>query len=303
MFHCSILCLVRLRYNVFDSFLYIQIVTFSNSGVKDFEGKVAVITGESRGIAARVVIGDILESLGTEVASAYNERADTKVAAFIRIDVSKYSDNEALFQFSETEFGDNNKTQYSDDLEEGIFSVNSIGVIEGSKVALMHMANRDGGSIVCIASIAGLYSILDTSAYNASKHVVVGYVRSCSILPVVCNIRINAVCPSWVVDIIIATDLLDSFTTSTTADPFVEAINSFHFATISDVVKGVFTFSYEESRNAETLIILSDGPKLNVPVPLPDQECVNVQKRYFENIIPHAKELFTETLECYNAEQ
>lgn len=32
-------------------------------------------------------------------------RAGTKVAAFIRTDVSKYSDNKALFQFAETEFG------------------------------------------------------------------------------------------------------------------------------------------------------------------------------------------------------
>ncbi|KAG2233066.1 hypothetical protein INT48_009866 [Thamnidium elegans] len=153
------------------------------------------------------------------------------------------------------------------DLELGIFSVNSIGVIEGSKVALMHMANRDGGSIVCIASIAGLYSILDTSAYNASKHVVVGYVRSCSILPVVCNIRINA-----------ATDLLDVCTISTTAGSFVEAMNAFPFATKTDVVKGVFTFSYKVSGNAEILIILSDGPKLNVPAPISALERYNAEQ-------------------------
>lgn len=30
------------------------------------------------------------------------------------------------------------------------------------------------------------------SAYNASKHAVVGYVRSCSIMPAVCNVRVNA---------------------------------------------------------------------------------------------------------------
>lgn len=60
-------------------------MTFSDSGVKYFEGKVAVVTGGSRGIGkavideliekgARVVIGDILESLGNEVANAYNEK-------------------------------------------------------------------------------------------------------------------------------------------------------------------------------------------------------------------------------------
>ncbi|GAA5809467.1 hypothetical protein MFLAVUS_002875 [Mucor flavus] len=289
-------------------------MTFSDSGVKYFEGKVAVVTGGSRGIGkavideliekgARVVIGDILESLGNEVANAYNEKAGTKVAAFIRTDVSKYSDNKALFQFAETEFGGVDIAILSaDDLEEGIFNVNTIGVIKGSKVALMHMAKRGGGSIVCIASTAGLYTVFDTSAYNASKHAVVGYVRSCSIMPAVCNVRVNAVCPSWV-----ATDLLVGFTSSSTVDPLVEAMNAFPFVAMSDVVKGVFTFLYEESRNAEALMILSDGLQWNVPAPLPacffSEECVNVQKRYFENAIPYSKKQLAEALERYNAEQ
>lgn len=32
-------------------------------------------------------------------------------------------------------------------------------------------------------------------AYNASKHALIGWIRSFTMLPAVCNVRINAVCP------------------------------------------------------------------------------------------------------------
>lgn len=45
-----------------------------------------------------------------------------------------------------------------DEMEEKILNVNTIGVIKGTKVALLHMAKRGGGSIVHIASAAGFFS-------------------------------------------------------------------------------------------------------------------------------------------------
>lgn len=88
----------------------------AGDSLSNLKGKVAVLTGASRGIGkaiadaliangANVVIGDILVKEGEEVVAAYNAKAGTKVAAFIHTDVTKYSDNQALFKLADAEFG------------------------------------------------------------------------------------------------------------------------------------------------------------------------------------------------------
>lgn len=44
----------------------------------------------------------------------------------------------------------------TDEREERIFKINTLGVIKGTKVALLHMAARGGGVIVNTASLLGL---------------------------------------------------------------------------------------------------------------------------------------------------
>ena len=46
-------------------------------------------------------------------------------------------------------------SEMNDDLEERIINVNTTAVIKGTKVALLHMAKRGGGSIIHVASVAG----------------------------------------------------------------------------------------------------------------------------------------------------
>lgn len=54
------------------------------------------------------------------------------------------------------------------------------------------------GSIVNIASIAGLRGIADRAAYNASKHGLVGLTRTLAAEWGGRGVRVNAVCPGWV---------------------------------------------------------------------------------------------------------
>jgi NAD(P)-dependent dehydrogenase (short-subunit alcohol dehydrogenase family) len=60
------------------------------------------------------------------------------------------------------------------------------------------MLDRGCGSIVNVASIAGLVGIADRVAYNASKHGLVGLTRTLAAEWGGRGLRVNAVCPGWV---------------------------------------------------------------------------------------------------------
>ena len=60
------------------------------------------------------------------------------------------------------------------------------------------MLRQGEGSIVNVASIAGLVGIGDRSAYNASKHGLIGLTRTLAAEWGGRGVRVNAVCPGWV---------------------------------------------------------------------------------------------------------
>jgi len=60
------------------------------------------------------------------------------------------------------------------------------------------MLEQKSGSIVNVASIAGLVGIADRSAYNASKHGLIGLTRTLAAEWGGRGVRVNAVCPGWV---------------------------------------------------------------------------------------------------------
>jgi NAD(P)-dependent dehydrogenase (short-subunit alcohol dehydrogenase family) len=54
------------------------------------------------------------------------------------------------------------------------------------------------GSIINIASVAGLLGVADRSAYNASKHGLIGLTRTLAAEWGGRGVRVNAVCPGWI---------------------------------------------------------------------------------------------------------
>jgi NAD(P)-dependent dehydrogenase (short-subunit alcohol dehydrogenase family) len=60
------------------------------------------------------------------------------------------------------------------------------------------MLDRRSGSIVNVASVAGLLGVADRAAYNSSKHGLIGLTRTLAAEWGGRGVRVNAVCPGWV---------------------------------------------------------------------------------------------------------
>lgn len=78
-----------------------------------------------------------------------------------------------------------------------IMGVNVDHVVFGTAAAVPALTRAGGGRIVATASLAGLVGMPGDALYTASKHAVVGYVRSAAAALAPRGITINAVCPGF----------------------------------------------------------------------------------------------------------
>ena len=79
-----------------------------------------------------------------------------------------------------------------------VLAVNLLGPFLLAKGFGAMMLAQRSGSIVNVASIAGLVGVADRAAYNASKHGLVGLTRTLAAEWGGRGVRTNAVCPGWV---------------------------------------------------------------------------------------------------------
>ncbi|KAJ8659104.1 hypothetical protein O0I10_005143 [Lichtheimia ornata] len=291
---------------------------------KSLDGKVAVLTGASRTIGkavavelvrlgAKVVIGDVLDAQGEETVRELNDAAGSKVAVYLHVDVTKYDANIALFRLAEKEFGgvdiaflnagigSNANAMFlplDDETDDRMLNVNTMGVIKGTKVAMLHMAKRGGGVIINTASMAGMVCLPSMSIYNASKHGVVGWTRSCGIYKDVCNVRVNAICPTW-----IQTELAEDLANKKNNDPCQIINESSPFATKEDVVKAFMTLVEDEERTGQTLMVLSNHVIEPAEPPtfgaLKKNASQEVRQQYLQEAIVSYKKQLAEARERY----
>jgi NAD(P)-dependent dehydrogenase (short-subunit alcohol dehydrogenase family) len=79
-----------------------------------------------------------------------------------------------------------------------VMDINLLGPFLCCRTFGRTMLEQHSGSIINIASIAGLLGVTDRAAYNASKHGLVGLTRTLAAEWGGRGVRCNAVCPGWV---------------------------------------------------------------------------------------------------------
>jgi 2-keto-3-deoxy-L-fuconate dehydrogenase len=174
-------------------------------GAMTFEGKRALVTGAGSGIGAavarrlaadgaEVIVADlspevVADELGAQ-AVVLDVRDEEQVApAMGGLDVLV---NVAGIGST------TNAPETTLEVWENVFAVNARGTFLCCKHAIPGMAARGGGSIVNIASVAGLVGLRNRAAYCASKGAVISLTRALAVDHVADGIRVNAVAPGTV---------------------------------------------------------------------------------------------------------
>ncbi len=212
-----------------------------------FNNSVAVITGASRGIGAAIARAFAQEGASLCLIARHQAGLDELAAQLplhsqarvmtLALDVT---DREACFHavddtlrhFGHIDTLVNNagiyqsKTflNYTASDFQGMLDVNFFGVLHFMQACLPHMQARHKGSIINVASTAGKWGSRNQSAYNVSKHAVVGLTRCVALEASPYQVTVNAICPGFV-----ETDMLDelraqaSMSAGTSAEDFEKA--------------------------------------------------------------------------------
>lgn len=183
--------------------------------MSEANGKVIVITGAAGGIgaaAARLLHAQgarlMLTDREAEGVQGLAEELGGETAA-MAADVSSRADNQAVIQATEERFGAVHGVYLNAGIEgrtgpledaddrvwEQVFAVNVHGVRYGLQAALPALRRAGGGSILITSSVAGVRGIASLSPYVASKHAVMGLMRTAAAELGPEGIRVNCVNP------------------------------------------------------------------------------------------------------------
>lgn len=239
-----------------------------------FADKTVLITGGSRGqgaaearlfaqAGARVVIGDVLDDEGGELARSIVQAGDK--AEYRHLDVTSEQDWRDSVAFAMKTFGSlhvlvNNagislrgvdlaNTARAD--WERVLAVNLTGPFLGIRAAAPHIRASGGGAIINIGSTAGINGHF-AAAYSASKWGLRGLTKAAAMDYAAWNIRVNAVHPSIVPTPMVAASA-----------NFVEAMEQMtpmgRSASLADVAHAVLFLASDEAGFLTGLDLPVDG--------------------------------------------
>ncbi len=190
------------------------------------QDRVSLITGASRGIGRAVAEACLREGARVALVATSEEKLESLCAGLnwpvdrvlcIGADVARAEQAQRAVQRTLDRWGQidmlvNNAGIYhaagflshSPQDFQRLLDVNLFGVLHFMQACLPHMQGRQSGSIINIASTAGKWGSRNQSAYNTSKHAVVGLTRCVALEASAHQVTVNAICPGFV-----QTDMID----------------------------------------------------------------------------------------------
>jgi len=193
----------------------------------DLSGKVALVTGASRGIGQAIslilgkngatVIGTATSESGADAISKTFQENNIPGKGFA-LNVTENDQIENLMKFISDEFGsvdilinnagitrDNLLMRMKDDEWNDIMNTNLASVYKMSKAVLRGMMKKKSGRIISIASVVGAMGNAGQTNYSAAKAGIMGFTKSLAREVGPRGITVNAIAPGF-----IKTDMTDA---------------------------------------------------------------------------------------------
>lgn len=182
--------------------------------MEKLKNKVAIITGGAGGIgkataqlflaqgAKVMLVGRTEKTLKKVVAELDNVNIAYCIADVSKSDDTKNYVSQTLLKFGKIDLFFNNAgiegksnsiANYPEDIFDQVIAINLKGVWLGCQYVIPKMAV--GGSVIITSSVAGLKGFKGLGAYVASKHAVVGIMRTAALENASRNIRVNTIHP------------------------------------------------------------------------------------------------------------
>jgi len=241
----------------------------------DLKGKVAVVTGGSRGIGREIVLA--LAKQGCAVAFNYfknkNLAEDLIREAGLKlkvkgslVDIRSFEAVKAWIEEVKKEFGQldiliNNAGVINDkalmlmgpqDWQE-VIEVNLMGVFNVTRACIVTFLKQKSGNIVNISSVSGITGTARQTNYSASKAGIIGFTKSLAKEVAGFNIRVNAVAPGF-----IETDMLSALKVDY-KNGLLNNIPLARFGRASEVASAVLFLLGERARYITGQVIVVDG--------------------------------------------